>query len=49
MRVDFYQVNGKVYFGEITLTPSAGYGKFTPVHHVVDKLFGDLLVLPKQI
>ncbi len=24
-RIDFYQVNGKVFFGEITLTPSGGY------------------------
>ena len=24
-RIDFYNINNKVYFGEITLTPSAGY------------------------
>ena len=23
-RIDFYDINGKVYFGEITLTPAGG-------------------------
>ena len=27
-RVDFYIVNGKIYFGEITLTPSAGCHRY---------------------
>ena len=30
VRVDLYQINGKVYFGEMTFSPSGGYGKFTP-------------------
>ena len=29
-RVDFYCVNNKVYFGEITFYANCGYGKFTP-------------------
>ena len=30
VRVDLYNVNGKVYFGELTFYPSSGYGKFHP-------------------
>ena len=30
VRVDLYEVEGSVYFGELTLTPGAGYGAFTP-------------------
>lgn len=27
-RIDFYEINGRCYFGEITLYPNAGFGKF---------------------
>lgn len=27
VRVDFYDVNGQVYFGEITFYPASGLGK----------------------
>lgn len=30
VRVDLYNVGGKIYFGEITFYPSSGYGKFKP-------------------
>ena len=30
VRVDWYEVNGKLYFGEITFFPSSGFGKFDP-------------------
>lgn len=30
VRIDFYDVCGKVYFGEITFFPASGMGKFTP-------------------
>lgn len=30
VRVDFYEIEGKVYFGEMTFTPAAGLGKFQP-------------------
>lgn len=30
IRVDFYSVNGNVYFGEITFYPDSGFGKFDP-------------------
>ncbi|MFQ6879528.1 MAG: ATP-grasp fold amidoligase family protein [Oscillospiraceae bacterium] len=30
VRIDFYEVNGDLYFGEITLYPAGGFGVFTP-------------------
>lgn len=30
VRVDLYNINGKIYFGELTFYPSSGYGKFHP-------------------
>lgn len=30
VRIDFYNINGKIYFGEITFFPAAGMGKFEP-------------------
>lgn len=30
LRVDFYEVNGKVYFGELTFYPASGMGRFVP-------------------
>lgn len=30
VRVDLYEVDGKVYFGELTFTPGGGLGYFTP-------------------
>lgn len=30
IRVDLYNLNGKIYFGEMTFTPNAGFGKFSP-------------------
>jgi len=31
IRVDFYEVDGKLYFGEITLYPGAGFEVFDPI------------------
>ena len=44
-RIDFYEVNGKVYFGEITLFHAAGFSTFHP--ETWDRTFGDLIELPK--
>ena len=30
VRVDLYNVNGKIIFGELTFYPGSGYGKYTP-------------------
>jgi hypothetical protein len=43
VRVDFYNISSKVYFGEITFHPESGFGKFEPSRW--DKHFGDLLSL----
>jgi len=43
VRVDFYNVNGKVYFGEMTFYPASGFGKFTPKEW--DCKLGDMLDL----
>lgn len=45
-RIDLYDVNGKIYFGEITLFESSGFGPFKP--KIYDKIFGDLITLPKK-
>lgn len=29
-RIDFYEINGQLYFGEITFYPASGFGKFYP-------------------
>lgn len=46
VRVDFYQADGKVYFGELTFFHGGGTGWFEPEE--ADKRIGDLLVLPEQ-
>lgn len=43
LRVDLYNVNGKIYFGEFTLYPAAGMGAFTPEEW--DEKLGRMLVL----
>lgn len=30
VRVDFYNINGKIYFGEMTFCPASGFGTFIP-------------------
>ena len=44
VRVDLYQANNKVYFGEYTFYHFGGLVPFQP--ELFDSLFGDLLVLP---
>ena len=44
VRTDFYIVNKKLYFGEITLYPAAGFERFVPGKY--DKIFGDWIKLP---
>lgn len=44
MRVDFYIADGKIYSGELTLYPSAGYSKFEPAEF--DYELGRYLELP---
>lgn len=44
LRVDFYNVNGKIFFGELTFYPASGMGQFNPTEY--DDLIGNLLSLP---
>lgn len=46
VRVDFYEINGHIYFGELTFYPGAGFEEFTPDKW--DKVLGDWIVLPKK-
>lgn len=43
LRVDFYEVNSKLYFSELTFFSSSGFGQFTPDE--CDQLWGDLINL----
>ena len=45
LRVDFYDVDGKIYFGELTLFPASGLSKFTYTGN--DELLGTWLKLPE--
>jgi len=46
-RVDFYEVNNKIIFGEITFFPAGGYPDFKPENY--DKVWGELLEIPKRL
>lgn len=46
MRTDFYEINGKLYFGEITLYPASGFSKFSPEKW--DYKMGNWITLPKK-
>lgn len=46
VRVDFYEINGRVYFGELTFYPGSGFEEFSPEKY--DKILGDMLELPKE-
>lgn len=44
LRVDFYEVKGKVYVGELTFSDGGGYAPFAPKEY--DTIFGDWIKLP---
>ena len=44
VRVDFYYTHGQIYFGELTFTKGAGFGKIKPLEF--DREMGDWLKLP---
>ena len=46
VRVDWFEVNGKIYFGELTFTPCGGLMGITPLSY--DKKLGTLLELPDK-
>ena len=46
LRVDFYEADGSVYFGEMTFFPASGFGRFEPEEW--DKRLGDWIHLPES-
>ena len=46
VRVDFYDVGGKIYFGELTFFHASGLEPFYPEEW--DKTLGDWLILPEK-
>ena len=46
VRVDFYDIAGKIYFGEMTFLPSGGNGFFKPEE--ANKYLGSLMKLPTE-
>ena len=46
VRVDLYNVNGKIYFGELTFTRGSGFGRIKPRKY--DYTIGDYLKLPYE-
>ena len=46
LRVDFYLVEGKIYFSELTFFPASGFEGFDPPEW--DQTFGDWLTLPAK-
>ena len=46
LRVDFYEINGDIYFGELTFYPTSGFEAFNPEEW--DSKLGTWLDLPQQ-
>lgn len=46
VRVDFYDVNGAIYFGEMTFFPGSGFDPFLPEEW--EMKIGDMLTLPSK-
>lgn len=46
VRVDFYETNGQLYFGELTFYPGSGFEEFTP--ESFDYLLGGWIKLPSK-
>lgn len=45
VRVDLYEINGKIYFGELTFYHFSGWESFNPKKY--DEIFGSLINLPE--
>ena len=46
LRVDFYETQGKIYFGELTFFPGSGYSRFRPREW--DEILGSWIRLPEK-
>ena len=47
VRTDFYTIQGRVYFGEMTFFPASGMESFEPAR--IDKQFGEWITLPNNL
>ncbi|MCL2737509.1 MAG: hypothetical protein FWE17_01435 [Alphaproteobacteria bacterium] len=47
VRVDMYNVDGRIYIGELTFSPSAGLMSFEPAEY--NTIYGDKLKLPEKL
>lgn len=47
LRVDFYETNGQLFFGELTFYPGSGFEEFTPESY--DYLLGSWIDLPIDV
>lgn len=46
VRVDYYEANGNLYFGELTFSDAGGFDTFEPEEW--DRIFGDWIQLPQK-
>lgn len=46
VRVDFYEANGKLFFGEMTFFDASGFSSFKPEKW--DCTFGEWIILPEK-
>ena len=46
MRIDLYECNKKLFFGEMTLFPASGMGSFLPQDW--NQIMGNLIILPRK-
>ena len=46
VRVDFYEINDKIYFGELTFYPGSGFEEFNPSEW--DNILGSWITLPEK-
>ena len=46
VRVDLYNIEGKIYFGEMTFTNGSGFERLYPIEY--EKIIGNLIQLPDQ-
>lgn len=44
VRVDFYNIDGRIIFGELTFFPQSGLGEFSPIEY--DRKIAEQLILP---
>ena len=46
VRIDLYEINGRVYFGEMTFFSQSGWD--TDITYEADKIMGEKIALPQK-